>query len=169
MTENKVFKKGTVIFTENAIEFVMYDIVSGKVGIYSNYGQEGETLLTEMTDGQYFGEMAVIDSMPRSATAVALADTEVVVIPEEDFEDYMANDPAKVLDIFTKLCGRLRALSDDYGDACNTIAEYLASDTTAKTTWQKIKELLFGDEEYWNEVVKNYTITNPSASQYFYL
>lgn len=169
MTENKVFKKGTVIFIEGAIEYTMFDIVSGKVGIYGSYGKEGETLLTELTAGKYFGEMAVIDAMPRSATAVALEDTEVVMIPGDDFESYFADDPMKVLEIFNHLCTRLRALSDDYSDACKTIADYLESEgDNAKTTLQKIKTLLFGDNAYWNEVLKNYTILNPKASQYYY-
>lgn len=169
MTENIVFKKGTVIFAENAIEYTMFDIISGKVGIYSGYGQEGETLLTELSAGRYFGEMGVIDSMPRSATAVALEDTEVVCIPGSDFESYFANDPMKVMDIFMQLCGRLRTLSEDYSDACTAIGEYLdAEGDNAQTTWQKIKTLLFGDSAYWNEVIKNYTIMSPQASQYYY-
>ena len=73
----KRFAKGEVIFKEGALESFMYDLIEGKVGIYAHYGEAGEKLLTELNaedGGATFGEMGLIDVMPRSATAVALED-----------------------------------------------------------------------------------------------
>lgn len=150
MTETKNYSKGTVIFKENSWELAMYDIKSGKVGIYVNYGKENEKLLTELESGRYFGEMGVIDAMPRTATAVALEDTEATVIDSEDFTTYFANDPEKIMDIYQKLCGRLRELSASYVEACAAVTEYVESreGTKSKGLLARIMDLLTINEQY---------------------
>ena len=144
MAEKKFFEKGSVIFKEGAWELSMYDIVSGKVGIYANYGEANETLLTELTAGRYFGEMAVIDAMPRSATAVALEDTETIAVKSGEFDEFLTENPDKVVDVFQSLCTRLRELSKDYIDACATITEYVQAEDKKKekTFVGKVKKLL---------------------------
>ncbi len=146
MIENKTYKKGTVIFEEGSWELSMYDIISGKVGIFADYGKDSESLLTELEAGKYFGEMAVVEGMPRSATAVAVEDCEVAVIESKDFGDFLKNNPEKVIDVFRNLCNRLRALSDDYIDACSTAAEYFEASQSKKavggTLLKKIKRMI---------------------------
>ena len=70
---SKQFKKGDVIFHEGDIGNTLYQINEGKVDIYLCYGESDQKLLTELTPGKFFGEMAVIEAYPRSATAVAMA------------------------------------------------------------------------------------------------
>ncbi len=144
MAEKKFFTKGSVIFKEGAWEIAMYDIISGKVGIYANYGEANETLLTELTAGRYFGEMAVVDALPRSATAVALEDTETSVIKGGEFDEYLTENTHKVIDIFQSLCTRLRELSKDYIDTCATITEYVEAEgkKNDKTFIGKIKKIV---------------------------
>lgn len=156
MAEKKFFEKGSVIFKEGAWELSMYDIISGKVGIYANYGEDNETLLTELTAGRYFGEMAVVDAMPRSATAVALEDTETVVVKSGEFDEYLTENPDKVVDVFQSLCMRLRELSNDYIDACTTITEYVQAedkkkDGTFKGKILKLLSLYYRYSEFINE------------------
>lgn len=158
MTETKFFAKGEVIFKENSWELAMYDIKSGRVGIYANYGKDDEKMLTDLEAGRYFGEMGVIDAMPRTATAVALADTEVTVIDSNDFEAYLSEDPEKIIDVFQKLCGRLRELSESYVEACATVTEYVESREPEKPKglMAKIKKLLTISEEYADAMPKAY-------------
>lgn len=150
MTETKFFAKGTVIFKEHSWELAMYDIKSGKVGIYANYGTDNESLLTELEAGKYFGEMGVIDAMTRTATAVALEDTETLRIDSTDFEAYLTENPEKVLDIFGNLCSRLRELSDSYVEACATVYDYLeeSGETKSKGLMARLKKLLTFNDEY---------------------
>lgn len=123
--ENKSFKSGEVIFNEGDPGKGMYDILSGQVGIYADYGKEDEKLLTALGSGKFFGELGLIDVMPRSATAVALEDTEAAYISEADFGGYYQKQPEKILMVLKNMTGRLRELSDDYLEACRTISEYL--------------------------------------------
>lgn len=118
------FQKGSVIFKQGDASDCMYDILWGKVGIYVNYGTPEEKLLTTLETEQFFGEMGMIEGLPRSATAVALtSDTKVRVITPESFQTYFQERPAKVLLIMQNMSRRIRGLTVDYLDACRTVAK----------------------------------------------
>ena len=59
-----------VIFREFETGSCMYRLLSGGVAVYADYGGSEERKLTDLHAGDYFGEMAVIDVCPRSATVV---------------------------------------------------------------------------------------------------
>ena len=81
----KQFRNGEVIFKQGDNAGSFYQVAAGKVGIYLAYGKEDELKLTEVEKGQYFGEMGVIETYPRSATAVAIEDdTRVVEIAGDE-------------------------------------------------------------------------------------
>lgn len=126
------YEKGGVIFEQGVFEMCMYDILSGKVGIYANYGKENEKLLTELKEEQYFGEMGLVDALPRSATAVALEKTQVYVIDGKTFGEYFKDRPAKVLTIMQNMSARIRELTDDYMEACKAAAETLEAEKEGK-------------------------------------
>ena len=128
------YKKGNIIFAEGACENAMYALIEGSVGIYANYGKVGEKLLTELKakNGATFGEMGLLDSMPRSATAVALEDIKVYYITSEDFGRYFCDNPTAVLLIMRNMSKRIRELTQDYLDACRAVAESVDSEKTGK-------------------------------------
>ena len=138
----KTFAKGEVIFLEGAMESYMYDLKKGKVGIYTNYGKPEEKLLTELSADQgtvFFGEMGMVDSMARSATAVAMEDVEACVITGREFGEYFKEKPEVVLEIMQNMSKRIRALSKDYLDACHAVAEMVDTEKTGKekSNWFK--------------------------------
>ena len=138
----KTFAKGAVIFLEGAMESCMYDLRKGKVGIYANYGKPEEKLLTELSVDKgsvFFGEMGMIDSMARSATAVALEEVEVCVIAGKEFGEYFKERPEVVLEIMQNMSKRIRELSKDYLDACHAVAEMVDTEKTGKekSNWFK--------------------------------
>lgn len=140
----KKFAKGEVIFKEGAMESFMYALAEGKVGIYASYGEAGEKLLTELNakDGvMTFGEMGLIDAMPRSATAVALEDVAAYMITEEAFGAYFSENPAAVLAIMQNMSKRIRGLSQDYLDACRAVAEMVEAEKNGneKSDWFRNK------------------------------
>ena len=138
----KTFAKGEVIFIEGAMESCMYDLKKGKVGIYANYGKPEEKLLTRLSAEQgtvFFGEMGMIDSMARSATAVALEEAEACVITGKEFGEYFKEKPEVVLEIMQNMSKRIRALSQDYLDACHAVAEMVDTEKNGKekSNWFK--------------------------------
>ena len=124
-----ILKRNEVIFHEGDKSDCMYDIRLGRVGIYANYGTKEEKLLTELSKDQFFGEMGIIEGYPRSATAVAMGDvTELTVIAKTDFEDYCKKNPEKTILIMKNMSSRIRDLTQDYLEACHTIAESMEAE-----------------------------------------
>lgn len=120
----RTLQKGEIIFRQGDTSNCMYDVFWGKVGIYANYGTPEEKLLTTLETEQFFGEMGMIEGLPRSATAVALTrDTEVRVITPESFQSYFQKSPTKVLLIMQNMSRRLRELTGEYLEACRTVAK----------------------------------------------
>ena len=131
----KSFKKNEIIFREGDPANCLYDILSGMVGIYANYGTDNQSLLAELNPSEFFGEMGLLSHMPRSATAVALAaDTQVLLVSEEAFSKYLQESPAKVMMIMMHLSSRIRALSKDYLEVCR-LAETAATAEDENGTW----------------------------------
>lgn len=118
------FNRGQIIFAENAVESCMYDIISGSVSIVSGYQTDNEKELAVLEAGASFGEMGMIENLPRSATAVAKSDTELTVICADEFNEYFKDKPGKVLNIIRNTSGRIRTLTAEYVDACSCIAQY---------------------------------------------
>ena len=138
----KKFAKDEVIFLEGAIESFMYDLKKGTVGIYVNYGKPEEKLLTKLNadDGNVmFGEMGMIDTMARSATAVALEEVEACVVTGNELGEYFKENPEAVLEIMQNMSKRIRALSKDYLDACRAVFEMVDTEKNGKekSNWFK--------------------------------
>ena len=113
------------LFHQGEIATEMYEIISGQVGIYMDYGDEAQKEISILTEGDYVGELELIDSSTRIASAVALGN-EVVVkkLTIEDFSVLVKENPAKVILIIQQLCARVRRLDNLYLEACSTIDEY---------------------------------------------
>lgn len=117
-------RKGGVIFREGEDQRTMYKILSGTVGIYANYGEPEQTLLTELSEGAFFGEMALLEDCPRSASAVVLSERAVLCqISDSELSGFFAENPEQVEAVMRHLSSRLRALTEDYREACGTVAE----------------------------------------------
>ena len=122
--DTKLFAKGKVIFLEGDVGDCMYDVYTGKVGVYADYGTDQQRLLKEYYPDNYFGEMGLLDHAPRSATAVALEDeTCLGVITEESFGEFFQKNPARVLMIMQELSQNLRKRTKEYVDVCRVIVE----------------------------------------------
>jgi hypothetical protein len=106
--QKRTFSKGEVIFREGDESSEAYRITSGEVEI-SIDTREGSRTLARLTRGEFFGEMGLIDDKPRSATAAAVADTEVEVITEENFTERVLGDSSNLEDYLRTLLDRLRA------------------------------------------------------------
>jgi len=99
----RVFKQGEVIFREGDPANELYVIKSGKVDIVS-----GNRHLATIGDYGIFGEMALIDKEPRSATVTAATDVEVVPVDERQFLFLVSQTPFFALKVMRVLASRLR-------------------------------------------------------------
>ncbi len=97
-------KPGETIFKEGEPAKELYVIQRGQVDI-----QLGNRLIDTLEANDIFGEMALIDSAPRSATAVAKTDVAIVPIAKKDFLALVTKAPTFALDVMGMLTRRLRA------------------------------------------------------------
>lgn len=97
------FKAGEIIFKEGDQGAEFFVIQKGKVDI-----QIGNRLLGTLGDHDIFGEMALIDTAPRSATAVAKTDARIVPIGEKQFVFLVSRTPHFALNVMRILVRRLR-------------------------------------------------------------
>jgi CRP/FNR family cyclic AMP-dependent transcriptional regulator len=85
--------KNAVIINEDDLSDSAYIIHSGKVKIFLSDKQGKEIVLSELSAGEYFGEMALIDQNKRSATVMAMEDTELTVISRQSFKECLHANP----------------------------------------------------------------------------
>ena len=103
IAEEVVFPSGSVIFSEGDFGDALYLIVEGEVRIHN-----ASVTLNRLRAADYFGEMTLLDGVPRSATATADADCLVLRIRQGDFQAILARDFEVVLAIMRNLCERIR-------------------------------------------------------------
>jgi len=100
------FKAGTVLFNEGQPGQDMYVVLQGQVEIRRNVG-ETEHVLAVLMPGDFFGEMAILNQRPRSATAVTRIDSRLLVIEGRMFEAMLRARPEIALRIIKALAMRL--------------------------------------------------------------
>ncbi len=108
----KYFKDGDAIVKEGEHGSEMFVISIGKVAIT----KESEGVTTELAtlgEGDIFGEMALVESRPRSATAKAVGDVKVRVLDRGSFKVLLGSSPKIAMLVFDRLCQRLRAVDDE--------------------------------------------------------
>jgi len=98
------FKAGDVIFRRGDPAHELFIVQSGEVEI-----RLGNRVLETLPQYRIFGEMALIDSAPRSATAIACSDAKLVPVSEKQFLFLISNTPYFALNVMRVMARRLRA------------------------------------------------------------
>jgi len=107
--ETRNVSAGDVIFREGQPANELFVIKSGHVRI-----QVGNRAIAELSTDHIFGEMALIDSEPRSATAIAITDVELVPISEKQFLFLVSQTPYFALKVMRTLAQRLRVMNKGF-------------------------------------------------------
>jgi CRP/FNR family cyclic AMP-dependent transcriptional regulator len=103
------YRKSQIIFEEGSTGSEMYLIHSGRVLLSVRQDETREVLLVVLNPGDFFGEMALVDDSPRSATASAVEDdTELIVMDRTRFLFMVRQQPEFALSLMHTLCRRLR-------------------------------------------------------------
>lgn len=111
-TVTRTFPENIVVVREGERTESLYIIVSGRVKIYVSDEEGKEIVLNESGPGEYFGEM-VLDEGPRSASVVTLEPTQFLVVPKDDFREFLTKSPQFALNLICKLIKRVRTLTND--------------------------------------------------------
>lgn len=102
------YQAGAVIFHANDVGDALYVIDTGAVRIWVYDEDVKEVTLSELQSGEFFGELAVLDSGERSANASALVDTTLHRLRREDFQKFLLQYPHAATDVIREIAARLR-------------------------------------------------------------
>lgn len=106
---------GEVVFTEGDYSQELYIVASGDVDIVKDHGGPHERAINHLHSGDFFGEMAIFEGAPRSATAKTHSETELLVLPAEKFKQTIYQKPDMAFEIFRELSARLRRREGEIG------------------------------------------------------
>ena len=104
----RAFRPGEIIFHRDDPGQVLYIIRQGKVKIFITSPDGQEVSLAVFSPGDYFGELALLDGQPRSASAVALEPVEVICLQRTDFINAVMRYPRIAIQVMHVLSRRLR-------------------------------------------------------------
>ena len=108
LAARRAYEKDTVIFMRGDPGDSLCGVATGRVRISSSGRGGKEVFLNIMEPGDAFGEIALLDGSPRTATATAMARTELIVIPREAFSALVQSQPQLAAHLIQLLCKRVR-------------------------------------------------------------
>lgn len=133
----KSFARDAVVVSAHDAGDALYIVSSGSVKV-SLLGENGrEIILSTLSDGDFFGEMSLVDGEPRSATVTCITDAHLLRLSRRDFLQLLRSYPSIGVNVMTEMCVRLRradeaignlALLDVYGRVARFILERAAEE-----------------------------------------
>jgi len=115
VTREREYPKNSVILFEDDPGDSLYIVSTGQVKVVL-IGEDGrEVILSVLGDGDFFGEMALIDDEPRSAHVIAMKDSQLLVLRRDDFQAQVAMHPQIALKLLRVLVQRLRRADEKIG------------------------------------------------------
>ena len=138
LAEVRDFPAGSVVVSQQDPGDALFVLVSGKVKVVL-YGESGREIILSIfkSQGDFFGEMSLLDNEPRSATVIADRPSRLLVLSRSDFQAHLETHPRTALRVLQEVSRRLRradavignlALLDVYGRLAGKLRELAASE-----------------------------------------
>ncbi len=107
--KTKSYEKDETILIEEDAGSALFVIIKGKVKVARQSSDGREVILTILSESDFFGEMAILDGLNRSATVVAIENSELFIIQRMDFINLLKEHPEISISLLQELTSRLRA------------------------------------------------------------
>src|SRR5437868_9749917 len=135
------YPRGAVIFTQGDLGDVAFIVRSGRVEIVVESADGRDLVLYEVGPGDHFGEMALLEGGPRSASAVCREDSEVLAIARDDLLTELQRHPSIMLRMLQAMSRRLRLVDRRletlvFHDAAIRLAEALWQASSDEGGWR---------------------------------
>lgn len=108
LLEVRTFATGRVLFRAGDAGDAMYLIEAGRVRIHLRDDDGDDVTLAELSGGDFFGEMAILDGKPRSADATVVEEARLAVLSHDDFHSLVRRDPEMAIQMLAAITARLR-------------------------------------------------------------
>ena len=165
------YPKNSIIINEGDRSDSLYIILEGRIKVFVSDERGKEAILNIQGAGEHFGELALIDEVPRSASVVTLEPSRMALVSREDFERCLAENPNLAVKLIRTLTQRIRsltdvvkslALNDVYGRVARTLLK-LSSDKEGvrviaqRLTHQDIADMVGASREMVSRIMKDLT------------
>ena len=163
------YPANTILINEGDDSSSLYVIIEGEVKVFVNDEHGKEAILSIMGEGEYFGELALIDDSPRSASVMTIKPTKVMIITKADFKRCLKDYPELAFNLIRAMSKQIRALTDSvknlslmdvYGRVAHTLLD-LADDRDGKQvidqrlTHQDIANMVGASREMVSRILKD--------------
>jgi len=166
---NKSYPKNTIIMNEGDDTTSMFMIFSGKVKAFLSNEDGKEVILNIMGPGDYFGELALLDPAPRSASIMTLEPCKFSIINKHDFDQTLETHPDMSKTLIRELTRHVRrltenvrnlALMDVYGRVARTLLDQAEVEgeikvINQKLTHQDIARMIGSSREMVSRIMKD--------------
>ena len=104
----RTFAAGTEIFAQGDIGYSMYIVATGDINIFLPGEESRRVSLKDISRGEFFGELALFDEKPRSASALATTDTVLYELKRATLAAFLEHHPSAAMAILRTMSGRMR-------------------------------------------------------------
>ncbi len=101
------------VFAKRQDADAMFIVLSGRIKIYTNSQSKKKKTFAYLKEGEFFGEMALVEGTTRTAAAQAVEPSRLLVIHKKDFQRLLANDPKLALYLLKTVSARLRRANEE--------------------------------------------------------
>ena len=112
----RAYRRGETVFHEGDPGDTLHFLVSGHVKVVRPTESGEGAVLNVLGPGDLFGDLALLDGQPRSASVVSLEPVETAVLRRTDFLDLLRRSPSAVDGLLARLAGMIRRLTDEVAD-----------------------------------------------------
>lgn len=164
----KTYRKNTIVINQDDETDSLYVILSGSVKVFIGGDDGREVVLNRKGEGEYFGEMALIDRQPRSASVVTLEPCRFMIISRTDFMQCLSRNPGIALNLIEPLTRRIRSLTENvtslalldvYGRVARVLLDQAVEQDgrmiTGKLTQQEIADRVGASRAMVSRIIKD--------------
>jgi CRP-like cAMP-binding protein len=117
MIVTRKLDKNETLFVKGDPGDSFFGVQQGNIKIVTTSPNGKEVTLNIIEEGQFFGEIAMLDGLDRTADAIAMSKTELLVIQRRDFIPFLEKHPKLCIQVMQLLCHRVRLTSEMVEDA----------------------------------------------------
>lgn len=129
----KTFKNGEVMVKEGDSGESFFQILEGNAYVYSESAGENDHIkLSSLEAGDYFGEMAILEAYPRSASVIAKSSVTAIEIPGAELRSFFKEDPGRIHALMAHLAKKIEATAANHNEAKNLLKELRKSEEAKK-------------------------------------
>jgi len=158
----KKFSTDEIFFNEGDPGHELFILLKGRVGVYLNSIDGSQFKVAELGSGDFFGEMSLLEYMPRSATIMALEECIVIAVDQNSFIELISNQPDLIYRIMKGMSSRIRQQNEELAGGKQGDEEEVESEVAASSPVAVSKAAIIPDI-----AKKHYNLTASKGDEAF--